>query len=70
MASGFTPKWKRPFLKTPFYKKCPAGNYHFFTDKYCTCRVNEHCGEWNGGVFVFKTNQEISYPVFLGLVAK
>ncbi len=70
MASGFTPKWKRPFLKTPFYKKCPAGNYHFFTDKYCSCSVGEYCGTWNGGVFVFKTNQEISYEAFLGLVAK
>jgi hypothetical protein len=35
-----------PFL----YKKCPAGNYHFFTDTLCFCRVNEYSYDWNGQV--------------------
>jgi hypothetical protein len=43
-----------PFL----YKKCPAGNYHFFTDKLCFCRVNEYSVNWNGGILDMTTGLE------------
>jgi len=46
-----------PFL----YKRCPAGNYHKRWDRLCFCRMNEHCGDWHGGVFDLKTGEEYEF---------
>jgi hypothetical protein len=59
MASSFAPWWKRLLFRTPLYKRGPCQNYHFRTDKFCFCRVNEHCGDWNGGIYSFETGQEL-----------
>ncbi len=63
MSSSHAPKWRRFLHKTPLFKKCPDGNYHWFFDKHCFCRVNEHCGDWHGGIYDFKTKQECKLKV-------
>lgn len=61
MAGARTSKWQRfkfKYLKF-LYKKCPEGNYHKKSDQLCWCRINEHSGDWHGGVMVFKTGEEL-----------
>ena len=45
MASGHSPWWKQKILyRIPgLFKVCPAGNYHWFWDKWCFCCDN--CGQ-------------------------
>jgi hypothetical protein len=52
MASCYSPWWKRNIAyKIPgLYKKCPQGNYHLRWDRLCFCGMNEHCGNWHGGI--------------------
>lgn len=62
-ACAFAPWWKRQLFKTFLYKKGPCGNFHWFRDERCYCRVGEHCvglgpWAWNGGVYNFKTGEE------------
>ncbi len=59
MASSYSPIWKRWLYKTPLCKKCPGGNYHFFTDTHCFCRVNEYHENWHGGIYLFETGEEL-----------
>lgn len=60
MASGYSSWFHRVFLyKVPFlYKKCPGGNYHLAWDRLCFCRMGEHCGDFHGGIYDFKTGEE------------
>ncbi len=60
MASGYSSWLKRKILyKIPgLYKKCPDGNYHFFTDRICYCMYGESSGD-KGGVYDFKYNHWI-----------
>ncbi len=63
MASQRASWWQRLMFKTPLYKRGPCGNFHWFADERCYCRVGEHCiGDspwaWNGGVYNFKTGKE------------
>jgi len=62
MSSGYSPLWKRTLIKTlPFlFKKCRAGNYHWFWDRLCFCGRHECCGSWHGGIYDIKTGKE--YP--------
>lgn len=61
MSSGYSPWiYRHFFYKIPgLFKRCPDGNYHFFWDRLCFCRVGEHVGnEWHGGIYDFKTGEE------------
>ena len=42
MSSGYTPKWKRLYIRLfPFlYSVCPEGNYHPLKSTRCTCCDN------------------------------
>ena len=40
------------------YKKCPAGNFHPFWHRLCSCRYNEFSSDWNGGILDLKTGVE------------
>jgi hypothetical protein len=63
MSSSYSPWFYRKILyKIPkLFKKCPGGNYHWFWHRLCFCRVNEHSGDWHGGIFDFKTGEEYQY---------
>jgi len=62
MASGYAPWFKRKILfRTPLYKRCPGGNYHFFRDTHCFCRVNEYTSDWHGGIYLFETGEELEF---------
>lgn len=59
MSSGYAPLWKRLLFKTPLYKKgLICGNYHFITDRFCYCCMNEYSENWNGGVYDFYAKKE------------
>lgn len=60
MSSGYSPKWRRLLQKyTPFlFKKCPAGNYHWFFDRLCFCRYGEHTDLFHGGIYDMKRKKE------------
>lgn len=63
MASGRATWLERNILfKISFlYKKCPAGNYHHFWDRLCYCRCDEHDSSWHGGIYDFKTGDELQF---------
>ena len=59
MSSGYTPWYRKIFHKIPgLFKKCPEGNYHWFWDRLCFCRLGEHCDDWHGGIYDFKFKRE------------
>lgn len=60
MSSGYSPWIYRKLLYhiPGLFKKCPEGNYHKFWHRLCFCRQNEHCGDWHGGIYDFKTGNE------------
>lgn len=66
MSSGYSPWIYRHILyKVPFlFKVCPDGNYHWWRDDYCWCRLNEHIVAskpedcWHGGIYEFATGEE------------
>ena len=60
MSSTYSPWWKRKIAyKIPgLYKICRDGNYHLRWDRLCFCAMDEHCGDWHGGIYDFKTGKE------------
>lgn len=59
MSSGYAPWWRRILYHVPFlFKKCPEGNYHWFWDRLCFCRLNQCCGDFHGGVWDMKLKKE------------
>lgn len=69
MSSARTTRWQRFKFKTwpfsLFYKVGPyCYNYHKKSDRYCTCCINESCGDFGGGVWDFKEQREISWEKY------
>lgn len=61
MSSGYSPWIYRKILyRIPgLFKVCPGGNYHWFFDRLCFCRLGDHIAlEWHGGIYDLKTGQE------------
>ena len=59
MASCYT-LWHRKLLHNipGLFKKCPEGNYHWFWDRLCFCRLGEHSSDHHGGLWDLKLKQE------------
>lgn len=60
MAGSKASWFKRKVLyKVPgLYQRRDCGNFHPFWHRLCFCRVNEHCGDWHGGIQDLKTGRE------------
>ncbi len=56
---------------TPFlFKECMAGNYHWWWEQMCWCRIGEYTDDWHGGVYVFKPCQELHTKTSCGAIVK